>query len=66
MIAAAACPAVAIGGIDADRLPAVLAAGARNWAAVRAVCGATDPYAAICRLLSAECDSSLANGRTML
>ena len=50
MIAAAACPAVAIGGIDAGRLPDVLAAGARNWAVVRAVCGAADPYAAIMNL----------------
>ena len=51
MIAAAAHPAVAIGGIDAVRLPDVLAAGARNWAVVRAVCRAADPYAAICGLL---------------
>ena len=50
MIAAAACPAVAIGGIDAVRLPDILAAGARNWAVVRAVCGAADPYAAIMKL----------------
>ena len=47
MIGAAAHPAVAIGGIDATRLPDVLAAGARNWAVVRAVCRAADPYAAI-------------------
>ena len=47
MIAAAAHPAVAIGGIDATRLADVLAAGARNWAVVRAVCRSADPYAAI-------------------
>ena len=47
MIDAAAHPAVAIGGIDATRLADVLAAGARNWAVVRAVCRAADPYAAI-------------------
>ena len=47
MSGAAAHPAVAIGGIDATRLPDVLAAGARNWAVVRAVCRAADPYAAI-------------------
>ena len=47
MIAAAAHPAVAIGGIDATRLADVLAAGARNWAVVRAVCQSPDPYAAI-------------------
>ena len=50
MIGAAAHPAVAIGGIDAGRLPDVLAAGARNWAVVRAVCAAADPYAAIVKL----------------
>ena len=47
MIGAAAHPAVAIGGIDATRLADVLAAGARNWAVVRAVCQSPDPYAAI-------------------
>ena len=47
MIAAAAHPAVAIGGIDASRLPDVLAAGARNFAVVRAVCHSPDPYSAI-------------------
>ncbi len=50
MIAEAAHPAVAIGGIDAARLPDVLAAGARNYAVVRAVCQSDDPYAAILRL----------------
>ncbi|MBQ6705333.1 MAG: thiamine phosphate synthase [Opitutales bacterium] len=50
MIAAAHVPAVAIGGIDAFRLPDVLRAGARNFAVVRAVCRASDPYAAIRRL----------------
>lgn len=50
MIAAAHVPAVAIGGIDASRLPDVLLAGARNFAVVRAVCRASDPYAAIRRL----------------
>ena len=51
MIAAAAHPAVAIGGIDAERLPAVLKAGARNFAVVRAVCGSSDPYSAIIALM---------------
>ena len=51
MIAAAPCPAVAIGGIDEARLPDVRAAGARNWAVVRAVCLAVDPLAAIRRLI---------------
>ena len=52
MIDLAPCPAVAIGGIDGARLPEVLAAGARNWAVVRAVCRAADPEAAIRGLLA--------------
>lgn len=52
MIAAAAHPAVAIGGIDASRLPDVIAAGARNYAVVRAVCQSEDPYSAILKLVS--------------
>ena len=50
MIASVPYPAVAIGGIDGGNLGSVLAAGARNWAVVRAVCGADDPYSAILRL----------------
>lgn len=50
MLAAAPCPAIAIGGIDATRLPDVLRAGAKNFAVVRAVCASPDPYAAILRL----------------
>ncbi len=52
MIASVPFPAVAIGGITRENLPAVLAAGARNWSVVRAVCASPDPYAAICDLLS--------------
>jgi thiamine-phosphate pyrophosphorylase len=51
MIAAARVPAVAIGGINVETLPPVLAAGARNFAVVRAVCQSTDPYSAIRKLL---------------
>ena len=51
MIAAARVPAVAIGGINAETLPPVLVAGARNFAVVRAVCQSPDPYSAICKLL---------------
>ena len=51
MIAAARVPAVAIGGINAETLPAVLAAGARNFAVVRAVCQSQDPYSAIRKLV---------------
>jgi len=43
-------PCVAIGGIDAHTLPAVLNAGARTYAVVRAVCQEPDPAAAIRRL----------------
>lgn len=50
MIASVPCPAVAIGGLDFETLPAVLAAGARNFAVVRAVCGSTDPESAIRRI----------------
>jgi thiamine-phosphate pyrophosphorylase len=39
-------PWFAIGGIDADRLDSVLAAGARRVVVVRAITGATDPEAA--------------------
>ena len=51
MIAAARVPAVAIGGINAETLPPVLAAGARNFAVVRAVCQSPDPYSAIRKLV---------------
>ena len=50
MIASVPFPAVAIGGIDEARLPDVIAAGARNFAVVRAVCRSDDPYSAIRRL----------------
>ena len=51
MIAAAAHPAVAIGGIDMKRLPAVLDAGACNFAVVRAVCQSANPYMSIRELV---------------
>jgi thiamine-phosphate pyrophosphorylase len=47
-------PAVCIGGIDFARLPELLRAGAVNYAVVRAVCAADDPYAAIRRLAEIE------------
>ena len=50
MIASVPFPAVAIGGIDLGNVADVIAAGARNYAVVRAVCSAEDPYAAILRL----------------
>ncbi|MBP5319880.1 MAG: thiamine phosphate synthase [Kiritimatiellae bacterium] len=47
MIQAVPFPAVAIGGLNAETLPGLIRRGARNWAVVRAVCGAADPYAAV-------------------
>ena len=52
MIRLAKRPAVAIGGIEAARLPSVIAAGARNYAVVRCVCNSYDPYSEIVRLVS--------------
>ncbi|KAA0918778.1 thiamine phosphate synthase [Dietzia sp. ANT_WB102] len=49
----AATPWFAIGGIDADTLPQVLAAGARRVVVVRAITGADDPEAAAAALTSA-------------
>ncbi|MEY8018274.1 thiamine phosphate synthase [Mycobacterium servetii] len=46
-------PWFAIGGIDAQRLPDVLAAGARRVVVVRAITAAQDPRAAAQRLKSA-------------
>lgn len=46
-------PWFAIGGIDAQRLPDVLAAGARRIVVVRAITAAQDPWAAAQRLKSA-------------
>ena len=53
MLAEAPCPAVAIGGIDATRLGAVIEAGAKNLAVVRAVCQSPNPYQAIRDLVTA-------------
>lgn len=50
MVKSVPFPAVCIGGIDSVRLPLLRAAGAKNFAVVRAVCGEADPYAAIVRL----------------
>jgi thiamine-phosphate pyrophosphorylase len=51
-------PWFAIGGIDADRLPEVLEAGARRIVVVRAITAAEDPRAAAERLSSALAASS--------
>ena len=55
-MAASSLTTVAIGGIDATNLPAVLAAGAVNFALVRAVNRASDPAAAIRALQSLACE----------
>lgn len=47
MIAVAPFPAVAIGGINLETISSIKEAGARNFAVVRPVCGADDPYTAI-------------------
>ena len=47
------CPAVAIGGLSAGTVPAVIAAGARGVAAIGAIFGAADPEAAARALRSA-------------
>ena len=54
MIAAAAHPAVAIGGIDLERLPSVIESGARNFAVVRAVCQSPTPYDVIIRFMKIQ------------
>lgn len=51
-------PVVAIGGITADRIPALLAAGVAGIAVVGAVSGAADPAAATRKLLAAWNDPS--------
>jgi thiamine-phosphate pyrophosphorylase len=50
IVRAASCTTVAIGGIHAGNLPALLALGIENFAVVRAVCGETEPREAIARL----------------
>jgi len=47
---ATSLPYVAIGGINEENLPEVVASGIRSVAVVRAVCDSPDPYSAIRRL----------------
>lgn len=47
-------PAVCIGGIDFERLPELLKAGAKNYSVVRAVCASDNPYQAIMHLKEIE------------
>jgi thiamine-phosphate diphosphorylase len=51
--AAAPTPVLAIGGIDAERLPEILATGARGVAVIGAVARAADPEAAVRALVQA-------------
>jgi len=57
----ASCPWFAIGGIDAANVGAVLGAGARRVAVVRAIAAAPDPVAAA-RALRTAIDQSSAHG----
>ena len=50
IVQASPWPTVAIGGINEERLPEVIRAGAINFSVVRAVCQSMDPYQAIVRL----------------
>lgn len=49
--AMAPCPHVTIGGISAERLPAVKAAGAQGFAVVSAICGQPSPFEATRELI---------------
>lgn len=51
--AAVDVPVIAIGGVTAERVPDLIAAGAHGVAVVGAVSGAPDPYAATRELLAA-------------
>ena len=53
IVRASPWPCVAIGGIDASRVPAVRRSGAAGVAVVSAVCGRPDPAAATRELLTA-------------
>jgi thiamine-phosphate pyrophosphorylase len=53
VVTAASLPCVAIGGLRAEDVPALAAAGAAGAAVVSAVCGTADPRAAAARLAAA-------------
>ena len=55
---AVSVPVCAIGGITAERIPELLAAGARLLAVISAVSAAPDSYRAVCELVAA-CDPPL-------
>lgn len=53
MLSAATVPAVAIGGIDLENLPSVLAAGAKNFCMVRQLTQSEDPKRVLERIAAA-------------
>jgi thiamine-phosphate pyrophosphorylase len=58
-------PTVAIGGIDRQRLPVLVAQGIRSYAVVRAVCQRRDPLNAISELQETEAEAvALLRGKT--
>jgi thiamine-phosphate pyrophosphorylase len=60
-------PTVTIGGIDRQRLPALVACGIRSYAVVRYVCQRRDPLNAIIELQSTEAEAAaLLHGKTAL
>ncbi len=61
VVAAVDVPVIAIAGIDATRLPAVLATGAHGIAVVGAVTATDDPAAAVRELLAGLDDTRLAD-----
>jgi len=64
MARAVECPAVAIGGVvDGAHAAELAAAGLRNFAVVRAVCGSKDPYAAIVALQEAFASEARKSGQ---
>ncbi|XKM44051.1 thiamine phosphate synthase (plasmid) [Rhizobium ruizarguesonis] len=50
LVKASPVPSVAIGGLKADHVAQVFAAGAEGLAVVSAICGTPDPEAATCRI----------------
>jgi len=47
IVPAVPCPVIAIGGVTPERVPVVLAAGARGVAVIRGILAAADPVAAV-------------------
>jgi thiamine-phosphate pyrophosphorylase len=55
---AVGCPVLAIGGVTAEHVPELLAAGAYGIAVVTAISAATDPVAAVRHLLTCLADAT--------